>query len=685
MPRRAKINPSLGKSIIRSRFEGKRRPTERDTELHTTDMNDGPSWTKLQSITEQRDLDEFLHTAELAGTEFTAERMNVKIITGDQTTNPYLLTAAEEKEALRKHSERRSMLRVPRRPAWDASTTPNELHRAERAAFMDWRRELAHLQENEGLLLTPFERNLEVWRQLWRVLERSHLVVQIVDARNPLVFRSEDLAEYVREIDARKKCMLLINKADMLTERQRAAWADYFEGEGIAYLFFSAKTSNEELQEELEREEAARLAAEIKQSMVVSLGNSASGDETEAAIEPTAEPAVEPTKEEAASAAMAEFEARVRAVDLADAELRTRVLAPTELVSILVRECPSLADEHSHGRMVIGLVGYPNVGKSSTINALVGSKKVNVGSMPGKTKHFQTIHLTRDVVLCDCPGLVFPTFATTQADMVCNGVLPIDQLREFSGPSALVARRIPKWVIEATYGIEIRTRPAAEGGDGVPTATELLTSYAAARGMFKAGEGNPDESRAARVLLKDYVAGKLVHCSPPPAWPGGSSADFNSEHYAPAAVAKRTRHLVAASGENGSADLQGFALKHAASDRSDVRRVVAANSSGSARIDALDDGFFASPGALLSAQRRAKSHLVKQGSGYAQMQVAAAARPRVNDRGEPIAPESGTGALSARPDKHHKKKRAGKRRGGVGNGGATAAASAGGDDDGGFY
>lgn len=49
----------------------------------------------------------------------------------------------------------------------------------ERAAFVDWRRELARLEESEGLVLTPFEKNLEVWRQLWRVLERSHIVVQV--------------------------------------------------------------------------------------------------------------------------------------------------------------------------------------------------------------------------------------------------------------------------------------------------------------------------------------------------------------------------------------------------------------------------------------------------------------------------------------------------------------------------
>ena len=48
----------------------------------------------------------------------------------------------------------------------------------ERAAFVAWRRELAAVEEGEGLVLTPFEKNLEVWRQLWRVLERSHIVVQ---------------------------------------------------------------------------------------------------------------------------------------------------------------------------------------------------------------------------------------------------------------------------------------------------------------------------------------------------------------------------------------------------------------------------------------------------------------------------------------------------------------------------
>lgn len=90
---------------------------------------------------------------------------------------------------------------------------------------------ISRLQDQDKFLLTPFERNLEVWRQLWRVLERSQLVVQIVDARNPLCFRCEDLESYVQDVEGsegeagtgkgKRRSMLLINKADLLTSKQR--------------------------------------------------------------------------------------------------------------------------------------------------------------------------------------------------------------------------------------------------------------------------------------------------------------------------------------------------------------------------------------------------------------------------------------------------------------------------------
>lgn len=253
---KSKKSVGLGNTLMNDRF-GKGKGSDRKKQSAITRTNHATgeqylvnekqdaSWVKMRSVTEQGALDEFLATAELAGTDFTAEKMNnVKIIHTDQK-NPYLLSANEERTVLGKHKMHRGRLTVPRRPHWDSTTTPQELDARERDAFLSWRRGLAELEENNDLLMTPFERNLEVWRQLWRVIERSDLIVQIVDARNPLLFRSEDLEIYVKDVDPKKENLLLINKADMMTLAQRRAWAKHLKKAGIAYKFFSAQLAKE--------------------------------------------------------------------------------------------------------------------------------------------------------------------------------------------------------------------------------------------------------------------------------------------------------------------------------------------------------------------------------------------------------------------------------------------------------
>lgn len=439
---------------------------------------------RLQSVTQERDLDEFLNTAELAGTDFTATKLNIKILHQDQT-NPFLLTDEQQQEVNERQRSNRRRLTVPRRPYWDSSTTPGELDKAERMAFLEWRRGLAELEEQHDLLLTPFERNIEVWRQLWRVVERSSVVVQICDAREPLFYRSQDLAVYIRELAFNekkdKRNLLLINKADMLSVRQRRLWARYFKREQIKFAFFSA------------------VMASLEDSLAVMRLNDEINEELQ--------------KEQ--------DEDDVTADDI-------NVLSVDQLEDLFLKTAPP--PESETDKIYIGLVGYPNVGKSSTINALLGAKKVSVSATPGKTKHFQTIHLSERVVLCDCPGLVFPNFASTKAELVCNGVLPIDQMREYTGPAGLVAKRIPKAHLEQIYGIKIQTRPEIDGGTGIPNADELLGAYAIARGFIRSSKGGrPDESKAARVILKDYVKGKLLYCTPPP---GLDPVEYNKETYA---------------------------------------------------------------------------------------------------------------------------------------------------------
>ncbi|KAK9467561.1 P-loop containing nucleoside triphosphate hydrolase protein [Lipomyces arxii] len=470
----------LGHAIINSRAQKQRQQRQ---EGMSEKSEQQPSWMKLQSVTQERDLDEFLSTAELAGTDFTATKLNIKILHQDQQ-NQFLLTEEEELASRQRQQSNRQRLTVPRRPAWDESTTRRELEQDEKASFLDWRRGLAELEEGQGLILTPFERNIEVWRQLWRVVERSCVVVQICDARNPLFYRSRDLEVYVHELaqiqGQDKRNLLLINKADMLSVRQRRLWARYLKSENISFAFFSAALAGFEDQ----------------------FANLNMDDDVSKELD-------------------SEADDGVTAEDM-------HVLSVGELEELFLRTAPPAASED--GSIYIGLVGYPNVGKSSTINALLGAKKVSVSATPGKTKHFQTIHLSDKVILCDCPGLVFPNFASTQADLVCNGVLPIDQLREYTGPAALVCHRIPKENIEKIYGIKIQVRPEIDGGTGVPTADEFLGAYAIARGFIRSSRGGrPDESKASRVVLKDYVKGKLLYCHPPP---GMDPVEFNRDTYA---------------------------------------------------------------------------------------------------------------------------------------------------------
>jgi large subunit GTPase 1 len=298
--------------------------------------------------------------------------------------------------------------------------------------------------------------------------------VQIVDARNPLLFRTEDLERYVLEVDPEKRNLLLVNKADLMTVEQRRIWADWFEGQGIRFAFYSARLAKEAQEQEQEESEeegddvAEDIAANVKD---ISLDDTEEGDLVDA-----------PPDEESDSEPPQSNE---------PVDPRTQILTVHELESLFLRESPPpKAHDPAHPtKIVVGLVGYPNVGKSSTINSLLGEKRVSVSSTPGKTKHFQTIHLPTSaslegnaemtgVILCDCPGLVFPNFASTKAELVCNGVLPIDQLREWTAPAELLAGRVPKEVLEQLYSFKIYSKSDHEEETGGVTGEELLISFA---------------------------------------------------------------------------------------------------------------------------------------------------------------------------------------------------------------
>lgn len=128
------------------------------------------------------------------------------------------------------------------------------------------------------------------------------------------------------------------------------------------------------------------------------------------------------------------------------------------------------------------------------------------------------------MMLCDCPGLVFPSFVSSTADMIAAGVYPIAQMRDHWPVVSLICKRVPRDVLNAHYGIHIPEPSPHErrekGWEGTtlppPSAEELLGTYCLARSILAPSSGVPDYQRAARVVVKDYSEGKLLFCHPPP-------------------------------------------------------------------------------------------------------------------------------------------------------------------------
>jgi large subunit GTPase 1 len=150
MGKNSSTGTNLGKSIIRDRFRLRGSRDEIQSMLHTSELDDSASYTKFQSITEQSDLDNFLSTAELAGTDFTAERRNIQIVraplTDSHSTNPlagFALSKEQAREMQQKIDAMAHRMTIPRRPLWNETTTSEELSHRERESFLEWRRSLA--------------------------------------------------------------------------------------------------------------------------------------------------------------------------------------------------------------------------------------------------------------------------------------------------------------------------------------------------------------------------------------------------------------------------------------------------------------------------------------------------------------------------------------------------------------
>ncbi len=148
------------------------------------------------------------------------------------------------------------------------------------------------------------------------------------------------------------------------------------------------------------------------------------------------------------------------------------------------------------------IVGIPNVGKSSLINALSGKVIAKTGNEPAVTKRQQRIELDNNIVLLDTPGVLWPNienrfsglrFGITGA--IKDTAVPYENLAFYA--AELMLNLYPQRLVER-YKL-----------DALPVDNEaLLNAIARYRGAIKAG-GRTDLERTCTILIKDIRSGAL--------------------------------------------------------------------------------------------------------------------------------------------------------------------------------
>jgi len=180
----------------------------------------------------------------------------------------------------------------------------------------------------------------------------------------------------------------------------------------------------------------------------------------------------------------------------------------------LLRQFSSL---HSDRKQIsVGLIGYPNTGKSSIINTLRKKKVCTVAPIPGETKVWQYVTLMKRIYLIDCPGVVPPNQNDTEEDILLRGVCRVENVENPEQYIPAVLRRVQPRHLERTYGIK-------EPSDAI----DFLSRLARKGGRLLKG-GEPDLDGVAKMVINDFLRGKIPWFTPPPK-PADGEADGEDE------------------------------------------------------------------------------------------------------------------------------------------------------------
>jgi nuclear GTP-binding protein len=258
-----------------------------------------------------------------------------------------------------------------------------------------------------------------IWGELYKVLDCSDVVVQVLDARDPAGTRCPHVEKHLRENAKHKHLVFVLNKCDLVPTWVTRRWVQTLSKEYPTLAFHASLT---------------------------------------------------------------------------------KPFGKGSLIALLRQLSKLHADKKS---ISVGFIGYPNVGKSSVINALKAKKVCSVAPIPGQTKVWQYVTLMKRVNLVDCPGVVYDT-GDSETDTVLKGVVRAEKL---SAPELFVGAildRVKRPHLVATYGVKEWADPE-----------DFLTQLCVKTGRLVKG-GEPDIAVTAINIINDWQRGKLPYYSVPP-------------------------------------------------------------------------------------------------------------------------------------------------------------------------
>lgn len=275
-------------------------------------------------------------------------------------------------------------------------------------------------------------------QELKKVIESSDVVLEVLDARDPLGCRCPQVEEAI-VLNGQKKLVLVLNKSDLVPKENLENWLNYLKRE-LPTVVFRASTSLKNKGKTIKK-----IRGKVPFRSEVCVGKDG-------------------------------------------------------LWKLLA------GFQETYGKAIhVGVIGFPNVGKSSIINSLKQERICNVGVSMGLTRSMQVVPLDKQVTIIDSPSFIVSPL-NSPTTLALRSPASIEVLKPVEAASAILSQANTRQVVLKFTVPDFKN------------SLEFFTSLAQRRGLHQKG-GTPNVEGAAKLLWSEWTGGSLgYYCHPPTSW-----------------------------------------------------------------------------------------------------------------------------------------------------------------------